>query len=132
MAPGRGRPYISGVFARLARAHAYLQEVPDGLRSLHELRTLEHQFPLFALEDSRGFRFFNRGEILAAVSAYRSEGDLADKDYEHAILFCFKKGYRATVPGADEMGRALHWHITNETLEQDDSWLLTHVHTPCE
>jgi hypothetical protein len=114
MAHGDGRPYISGVFARRERAQAYLLEIPDGVRAQHKVTSVDRGFPLFVLEDYRGFRFFGSGEILQAVSAYRHEGDRADGDYEHAILYCFKRGYLPKVPGADEMGSARHWHITNE------------------
>jgi hypothetical protein len=124
---GQGRPWISGVFARLERAEAYLQEIPEPVRSRHVVSAVEHRFPVFALEDTRGFRFFDKAAIVEAVSAYRSEGDVADEDYQHAVLYCFKKGYRPEVPGADEMGRVWHWHLTNERLAQDDSWLLALV-----
>lgn len=127
VAHGNGRPYISGVFVRLERAQAYLLEIPDDVRPQHEVTIVECGFPLFVLEDARGFRDLGSGEIVEAVAAYRNDSNLVDKDHEHAVLYCFKKGYAPEVPGADEMGSTRHWHITSETLQQRDAWLLAHV-----
>jgi hypothetical protein len=65
------RQWISGCFTSREHALGYLREIPESQRTRHTLQVLPRGFPLFALEDHDGFRFFGRGEILNAIAAYR-------------------------------------------------------------
>ena len=111
--------WISGVFVREEQARDYMREIPQPTRTRHKLQALELAFPMYALKDEVGFRFFGKASIVDALRALRTES-VSGVEVERVILFRFDERYRPKLPGADEMGYLWHVHVTSEDLVDEE------------
>jgi hypothetical protein len=108
-----GRRWISGVFPYRESAQLELGRIASGPGASHILvQTSVDQFPLFIVEAS-GFSYVGLSELLRRLIATSPSND---EEYVHFNVYAVSAPYKPAVPGRDEMGGILHWHITDSAL----------------
>lgn len=109
----KGWRWISGVVVSRAEAELSVAAIPEAVRHLHKIVELPgSEFPLFMIETDK----FEFGGIELVRQRLREVEPTGVEDAVHFNIYAFKSRFLAEVPGRDEMGRVLHWHITDDTL----------------
>lgn len=105
--------WISGIFVTEADADAEIQRIPHDQRHFHQKRAIGlDSFPLFIIEE-RDFEFGDLGTVMRRLASVVPAGD---EDAIHFNVYALRSEFRPEVPGRDEMGRLLHWHVSDSTL----------------
>ncbi len=109
----KGWRWISGVVATRAEAELNVAAVPESRRHFHTIVEVPgNEFPIFMIE-TNGFEF---GGIEFVRQRLRQIEPAGDEDSIHFNVYAFASRFLPEVPGRDEMGGILHWHITDYTL----------------
>lgn len=113
--------WLSAVVRTYEEAHAQLQAIPESLRAFH--RVVEHpglDFPVFMVE-AQGFELGSLDFIRARL---RQLVPCGDDEHVHMNVYAIKDPFVPGRPGRDDMGRLLHWHITDLELGPPGSEVL--------
>jgi hypothetical protein len=111
----KGWRWLSGVFERREAAEREVNGIAPEVRHFHRIiQTRTAAFPLFIIED-RGFEYVDIKRVLSALASTRPHGD---DDHIHFNIYAVRQEFKPSVPGEDEMGVLLHWHVTDSTLRQ--------------
>lgn len=109
----KGWRWISGLVATRAEAELNVSAVPESERHFHKIVDVPiRAFPVFLIE-TNGFEF---GGIEFVRQRLRQIEPSDDEDTVHFNVYAFTSRFLPKVPGRDEMGGVLHWHVTNDTL----------------
>ena len=105
--------WISGLFEGRAAAEAFLQLVPAPSRSMQQIVEISAQtYPVFIIED-KGFEYGDLAFIQERLKTLRPRGD---EDHIHMNVYAVLEDFAPKVPGRDNMGALMHWHITDWSL----------------
>lgn len=102
------RPYVVAVFPMLESARAYLTTLPGNVQANSRFHSREDvELPCIAIETRAHFAFMNESEAARQLLELRpnDDGELG------ATVYRFDGEFTPKVPGRDEMGRLLHWHV---------------------
>jgi hypothetical protein len=114
----KGWRWISGVVPTLTEAESLIAAISEALRQFHRIVEFESSvFPVFMIE-GRGFQFGGLEFILERLASLEVA---EDEDHIHFNVYAFTDAFVPEVPGRDEMGRILHWHVTDATLRSPRS-----------
>lgn len=107
--------WISGVYKNHQNAQDYLsidlKEMYDPAPT-QEIREIPAQdYPVYFLEDFGHDFFYVTPEDLAAKLF--NDAKTEDDDHDYCTYYIFRKDYRISTPGEDEMGRIAHHHVGN-------------------
>ena len=105
--------WISGVVATRMEAEQLVSTIPGSERKFHRIIQIPiDQFPFFMVE-SRRFEFGGVEFVREMLHRLEKAGD---EDQIHFNVYAFSAPFLPSVPGRDEMGGILHWHVTDATL----------------
>jgi hypothetical protein len=108
------RRWLSGVFLDRVEAEASVTALPAHALTHHVLESIPiERFPLFIIEDSSGFTFFDAIGAAHAIAVMPSPSVDGEP-----ILFAILSEYRPDIHGRDEMGRLRHVHLDNEHVAE--------------
>lgn len=111
----RGWRWVSGVFLDWDTAAYELGGIPPQPGTSHAIvQTEAEQFPIFIIENN-GFRYVGLPELLERLDALEPRDD---EDHVHFNVYALSECFKPEVPGRDEMGRILHWHITDSSSKE--------------
>jgi hypothetical protein len=116
-----GRRWISGVFPDRESAQLELGRLASEPGASHILvKTSADQFPLFIVEAS-GFSYVGLEELLHRLNATSPKNE---EEYVHFNVYAVSAPYKPAVPGRNELGGILHWHITDSALREPRAGVL--------
>jgi hypothetical protein len=105
--------WISALVITPTEAESQLLAIPEHLRHHHRIVEIPFScFPVFMIEDN-GFKFGDLEFIRHKLHNLKPTGD---DNHVHLNVYAFKEAFAPERPGRDEMGRLLHWHVTDSTL----------------
>jgi len=114
----KGWRWISGLVATRTEAELQVAAVPESKRQFHRIVEVPvGKFPVFMIE-TNGFEF---GEIEFVRQRLRRLEPTGEEDAIHFNVYAFTSRFLPEVPGRDEMGGILHWHITDDSLKSPRS-----------
>jgi hypothetical protein len=111
----KGWKWISGVFLDPIAAEVEARRIPAVTHVSHEvIQTQIDRFPIFVIED-KGFSYVSLPELLTRLDTLVPK---QEEDHVHFNVYALRSPFKPEMPGRDEMGGILHWHVTDwETRE---------------
>jgi len=110
-----GWRWISGVFLDWATATSELDSITPKPGISHVIvQAQPAQFPIFIIED-HGFHYLTLPTLLERLDSLEPKND---DEYFHFNIYALRAQFKPKVPGRDEMGRILHWHITDSSTKE--------------
>lgn len=107
------RRWISGVFEVISEAEKEISIITEVENNLHYIVDTDvSQFPVFVIENHD----FTFGGIELVKENLHSCFPIGNDDFCHFNIFIISEPYKPCEPGCDEMGRLMHWHVTDDDL----------------
>jgi hypothetical protein len=111
----KGWRWVSGVFDNRTSAYSELTSISAGSSVSHEMVEVgPDQFPVFIIED-KGFTCVSLPELLQRLDALEPNGST---DFVHFNVYALREAFKPAVPGRDDMGRIMHWHVDDDALNE--------------
>ncbi len=111
----KGWRWISGLFLDRDTAASELEGITPRPGTSHVIvQASPKHFPIFIVEDN-GFHYVELPALLGRLNSLEPQND---GDYVHFNVYALSGPFKPEVPGRDEMGRILHWHITDSSCRE--------------